>query len=196
MICPLGILCAGLCLLPKIPRLPMLPRVLISVQHLPLRSKAFSLVIAFLTPLADLIHLVVALLLIDAFTSIYYQMSKAAEKAGPGKKWWAALMVIESARLRRTLEKMFFYVLTLIVFYAFELLVLQLAPAEPERLQLFSMTNIAAALIGMVELTSIASNVSRITGNPIFNRIARIFGIKVNQQLDLHENNTQHRPDN
>lgn len=174
----------------------MLSRTMMSVQQLPLHSKALSVVIAFLTPLADLIHLVVALLLIDAFTSIYYQMQKAAEQVPARIRLKTALMVIESARLRKTLEKMFFYVLTLILIYAFELLVLQLAPADPQRVQLFSMTNIAAALIGMVEITSITSNVSRITGNPIFQRIAGIFSKKVTHQLDLHEKNSQHETDN
>lgn len=173
----------------------MLSRTMFSVQQLPLHSKALSLIIAFLTPLADLIHLVVALLLIDAFTSIYYQMQKAAGQAPAHMRLKTAFLVIESARLRKTLEKMFFYVLTLILIYAFEILVLQLAPADPERVQLFSMTNIAAALIGMVELTSITSNISRITGNPIFQRITSLFGKKVTHQLDLHEKHSQHETD-
>jgi hypothetical protein len=51
----------------------------------------------------------------------------------------------------------------------------------------FSITNIATVLIGIVEMTSIASNVSKITGNPIFNKIVSIFKRKAEQKMEIEE---------
>jgi len=165
----------------------MTEKYLTSVTQLSLPAKLLALFTSFIAPLATLIHVIILLLIVDAITSIYYQMKLAANSAQKGKKTITALKVIESGKLRKTLEKMFFYVLILIVFYSFDTYVLQIKPISPEAIYTFSITNLSGVLISMVELTSIASNVSKITENPVFDRIIKLFSKKVDKKFELDE---------
>ena len=168
----------------------MFEKYLLNIQSLSWSSKFIAIVGAFIAPLASLIHVIIALLLVDAVTSIYYQMSNAAQgKKTTRERMSARFHVIESSRLRKTLEKMFFYVLMIIVFYSFDLYVLKIKPLDEVSLHTFSITNLSAVLIAIVEMTSIAANVSKITGNPIFNRIVKIFSKKANKQFDIEDEN-------
>lgn len=99
-----------------------------------------------------------------------------------------ALRVVESGKLRKTLEKLFFYILILIVFFIFDLFILKVSPISENAINTFSITNIATVLICIVEMTSIASNVSKITGNPIFNKIVAIFKRKAEQKMEIDDN--------
>lgn len=165
----------------------MIERTVQTINGFPMSIKFFSVLVAFLAPLAGLIHVIIGLLLVDMITSVYYQMKLAASEAKKGQKFSASLNVIESGKLRKTLEKMFFYVLILIVFYSFDLFVLQIKPISPEAIYTFSVTNLSAVLISLVEMTSIAANVSKITGNPVFDRIIKIFSKKVDKKFELEE---------
>lgn len=149
--------------------------------------KALSIIIAFLAPLSGLIHVIIGLLIVDMITSVYYQMKIAASKVVKGKRTKAAFQVIESGKLRKTIEKMFFYVLTIIVFYSFDTYVLQIKPISSDAIYTFSVTNLSAVLISLVEMTSIAANVSKITGNPVFDRIIKIFSKKVEKKFEIEE---------
>jgi hypothetical protein len=165
----------------------MIERTILTIQNLSWPIKIGSIILAFLAPLAGLIHVIIGLLLVDMVTSIYYQMKIAAEKAEKGKRTSTALRVIESGKLRKTIEKMFFYVLVIVVFYSFDLYVLQIKPISSDAIYSFSITNLSAVLISVVEMTSIAANVSKITGNPIFDRIMNLFAKKVNKKFDIEE---------
>ena len=150
--------------------------------------KLFSIVISFLAPLASVIHVVLILLLVDAITSIYYQMKMESKKhSGFIVKFKKSIQVIESGKLRKTLEKMFFYIMILIVFFLFDTYILRLTKTEVNAIYTLSITNIAAVLICIVEMTSIASNVSKITGNPIFNKIVSVFKKKAEQKMEIDE---------
>jgi hypothetical protein len=151
-------------------------------------SQIFAIAISFLAPMANVIHVVVFLLIIDALTSIYYQM-KLATKGMKGflNSIIKACKVVKSGKLRRTLEKLFFYILILITFYIFDFFILKVIPIAENMISTFSITNIATVLIGIVEMTSIASNISKITGNPIFNKIVSIFKRKAEQKMEIDE---------
>ncbi|MDP2234956.1 MAG: phage holin family protein [Bacteroidales bacterium] len=165
----------------------MIQRTLMTIETMSFPAKIFALAIGFLSPLSALIHVILALLLVDMITSIYYQMKLAVEKAERGKRTWAAFKVVESAKLRKTIEKMFFYVVVIIVFYSFDLVLLKIQPLNEDSIVTVSITNLSAVLIALVEMTSIASNVSKITGNPIFNKITSIFSKKVNKKFEIDE---------
>lgn len=165
----------------------MIDKTVNTISNLSVPAKVFSLLLSFIAPLASLIHVIVLLLFVDAITSIYYQMKIAGSKAERGKRISTAIKVIESGKLRKTIEKMFFYVLTIIVFYSFDLYVLQIKPISENSIYTFSITNLSAVLISLVELTSIASNVSKITDNPIFNRVVSLFSKKVEKKFDIEE---------
>jgi hypothetical protein len=167
----------------------MIQKLLFNVANLNWLSQLFAIFIAFIAPISSVIHVVIFLLIIDALTSIYYQMKEATKNT---IGFWACLIkafrVIESGKLRKTLEKLFFYILILIVFYVFDLIILKVAPVSENTISTFSITNIAAVLIAVVEMTSIAANVSKITGNPIFNKIVSIFKRKAEQKMEIEEN--------
>jgi hypothetical protein len=165
----------------------MIQRTIMAIETMSFPAKIFAVAIGFLSPLAALIHVILALLVVDMMTSIYYQMKLAAEKAERGKRTWAAFRIIESEKLRKTIEKMFFYVMVIIVFYSFDLVLLKIQPLDHDAIVTISITNLSAVLIALVEMTSIASNVSKITGNPIFNKITSIFAKKVNKKFEIDE---------
>lgn len=165
----------------------MIERTLQTMNSFTWEIKALSVIIAFLAPLSGLIHVIIGLLVVDMFTSVYYQMKSAAAKVKKGQRFKASIQIIESGKLRKTLEKMFFYVLILIVFYSFDTYVLQIKPISPEAIYTFSVTNLSAVLISLVEMTSIAANVSKITGNPVFDRIIKIFSKKVDKKFEIEE---------
>lgn len=170
----------------------MLERVLINIQALSWPAKLFSIALSFLAPLASLIHVILALLIVDAITSIYYQMKNVSKSDLTRRQRISArIKVIESAKLRKTLDKMFFYILMIIVFYSVDLYVLKVKPLDKVSIHTFSITNMSVVLIALVEMTSIASNVSKITDNPIFDRILRIFSKKVNKQYDIDDDDAK-----
>jgi hypothetical protein len=166
----------------------MVTKLMYSVANLNWFAQLFAILIAFLTPIASVIHVVIFLLIVDAITSIYYQMKLATvDKKGFWNCLVSAFKIVESSKLRKTLEKLFFYILILIVFFVFDLFILKVVPTSENTISTLSITNIASVLIAIVEMTSIAANVSKITGNPIFNRIVSIFKRKANQKMEIEE---------
>lgn len=172
-------------------KLEMIERTILTIQNLSWPIKIGSIFLAFIAPLAGLIHVIIALLLVDMITSIYYQMKIASAKALKGRKLKDAIYVIESSKLRKTVEKMFFYVLVIVVFYAVDLYILQVKPISADAIYSFSITNLSAILIAVVEMTSIAANVSKITGNPIFDKIMILFSKKINKKFEIDENDSE-----
>ncbi|MDD4375126.1 MAG: phage holin family protein [Bacteroidales bacterium] len=170
----------------------LLHSILSKMQNLSWQSKAFAFVLTFFAPLYSLLVLISALLLVDMLTSIYYQMREAA-KGGVGSvdKLKRSLHIIQSGKLRKTAEKMFFYSVFILVAYPIDTVVLQIKPLTNvdgiSAISAFSLTNFAALLICLVEITSIAANVTKITGNPVFERIVKLFSKKAHKQLDIEE---------
>lgn len=169
-------------------------KILLIATDMPAGSKIFVLMLSIFAPLKAVIFVILFLVIVDMITSIYYQMQQVRKE----KKFFRHLVlcfrIVESHKLRRTISKLLFYVLSLMAFFLFDVYLLKIKPLEGDVLATFSVTNLAAILIGVTELTSIASNVSKITGNPIFGTIMRIFGNKVNERLNItqqDENNTQ-----
>jgi hypothetical protein len=165
-------------------------------------AKIFAVFIGFISPMASIIHVVVFLLLLDMLTSIYFQIKMNVQKTAPGYKLFylfgfipirisrkviTGFKTIESGKLRHTLEKLFFYIMILIAFFSFDMFILKVVPSADNAINSLSITNIASVLIAIVEMTSIASNVSKITGNPIFNRIVSVFKSKAEKKLEIDQ---------
>jgi hypothetical protein len=154
--------------------------------------KVFLLLMAALAPLTDYIHFLILLLIMDAATSIYYQFkqnvaivlkNKTKKTLGIGERFTILAGTIESRKLRRTVEKLFAYILGIIVCFFFDKIVFQITPLDGEQLSYFSITNVSVVLICSVELTSILANLGKITNNPIYARIIKIFNKKINEQI-------------
>ena len=150
-----------------------------------------SVIFAFLAPLLDFLYIIAFLLVVDMITSIAYQYTIRRKDYS---NWHVALFgdfghstvkgIIESGKLRTTVAKLFFYMLTIICIYWFEIKLIQNAP-EGGIFNLLSITNISAILICSVEIISILENVSQITNNPIFNVLAKLFKKKVEDTTNI-----------
>lgn len=165
-----------------------------TIMFFPWLTKCFFLLLAVLAPIAPYVHFLIFLLVADAITAIYYQFkinkikiarSKCKSvKASNVPDYKILFLTVESRRLRTTFEKLVAYILGIIVCYFFDTIILQITPLQGQTLQYFSVANISVVLICSVELTSILANLSKITRNPIYNTIARIFTKKISDKID------------
>ena len=153
-----------------------------------------AILLATLLPLKDFVYFIVFLLFIDALTSIFYQYT---QRRSDYKNAINALFnIVESGKLRISIIKLFFYVITIITIFWFETTLLQVI-AENDKLQVLSLTNVTAMLICSVEIFSILENVSKITHNPIYSIIANLFkrkieetsGVKIDKNGDKNDEN-------
>lgn len=163
-----------------------------TIMFFPWLTKCFFLLLAVLAPIAPYVHFLIFLLVADAITAIYYQFKINKKKIACSKSVKARnvpdykifFLTVESRRLRTTFEKLVAYILGIIVCYFFDTIILQITPLQGQTLQYFSVANISVVLICSVELTSILTNLSKITRNPIYNTIARILTKKFSDKID------------
>lgn len=154
--------------------------------------KIITLLLASLAPLADYVHFLIFLLLVDALTSIYYQYKiklKAVKKISNTEldfriRVFTLAQTIESGKLRKTVEKLVSYVLAFIVAFFFDKYALQISPLQGGLLTYFSLANVTVLLVCSVEVTSIFANLSKITSNPIYNTILKILTRKIDNKID------------
>lgn len=144
------------------------------ILDIPVLTKAFAVLLCYFAPVKLIIHALIVFLIIDAITSIYYQYSENIKNNIKKHRWLVFCATIESSKLRRTLEKLVCYVLSLMVVFMFDTIFLKITPANLDTIKTFSLTNASAILIGLVEITSILSNISKITRNPVFNKILQV----------------------
>ena len=166
-------------------------KTVITIHHQPAIVKLCCVILALLAPLAQYIHFLIFLLFVDAATSIYYQYKLSLNKLYDSEinvtlkiRLLAFFNTIDSGRLRRTFEKLVAYVTGIIVCFLFDKIALQIKPLEHGALTYFSVANIAVVLIMSVEVTSILANLSKITRNPIYLKIIKIFNSKINDKLN------------
>jgi len=163
-------------------------RKIISIAtDMPATSKLLVVLLSVFAPLKAVVHVIIFLVILDMITSIYYQMQQQQKDKNFLAHLLTCIRVIESHKLRRTISKLFFYVMALMAFFLFDFYLLKIKPLEHDVLVSLSVTNLAAILIAVTELTSISSNISRITNNPIFNTIMKIFNKKINDKLNIDE---------
>ncbi len=157
-------------------------------KKLPTESKLFLLLLSVFAQLKAVILILVFFVLLNMFTSIYYQILKLPKASCFSQRINDIISVIDSHKLRHTVNKLLFYILALFAFYLFDVFLLKIKPLDNYMLVTFSLTNLASLLICISELSSIATNISKITGNPIFLLIMRIFSKKVDERLNINQN--------
>lgn len=165
-----------------------LSKIMITLNKLPFLTRVTVLLLSLFAPLRDVIHVIIFLVFVDMIASIYVQMQSCEKTTGFFKHVVKCFSVIESHKLRRTVSKMFFYVLTMAAFYVFDVYILHVHPLGSDTLLTFSITNIAAILICVTELTSITANISKITNNPIFLTIMKLFNKKLKDNYNIDPN--------
>lgn len=152
--------------------------ILQNIIQLSIPAKIFAMLFAFLLPLQTITYWIIFLLVSDAVISIYKQFKDAlidarTKSQQKPSKYRTLLRIIDPDKLKKTLEKMVFYVIMIIIIFVFELIVLQLEH-HPDKLLQGSITNIAAGMISFVEITSISKKITQITNNAIFERLAEL----------------------
>lgn len=154
--------------------------------------KVVLFVAAALAPLQDYVHFLIALLLTDVATSIYAQYEDNIAKVIESKpnfhinahtRFLILLGTVESKKARKTVEKFFSYILGFILCYFFDLVVLRITPLVVNKLNYFSVTNIAIVMICSVEMISVLANLGKITKNPIFEKLIKIFSSMIADKI-------------
>lgn len=156
----------------------LLTKTLTSISSTKWYSFIITTVLSMLAPLQTYIYLMILILVVDAVTSIYYQFRQ--NRPHYDSVFSTFMHTVESNKLRITVEKMFFYIAGIIVVYLFESILLKNIPVDGI-FDVLSVTNVAAMLICSIEIYSILENISKITNNPLWLRIANIIKKKVDE---------------
>lgn len=103
-------------------------------------TKLFMIGIAYFSPIATLIYVVLLFIFIDFLTGMYASYKRKEP--------------IISNKLRKTIEKFVFYSLAIVCSHIF----------QTEIMDFISLTNVVAGFITSIELISIYENIRSITG--------------------------------
>lgn len=170
------------------------------IYYQPTTFKIGAVILAALVPITVFIQFLVILLALDALTSIYYQYKEkmrktpGSEKASFTIRFVIFAKTIESSKLHTSLEKLVAYIIVLFVGALADYLILSpnsaLAKLTSGNIAInfltntvgFSLTGVAVVFTSSVEIISIFANLSKITKNPVYLRIAKILN-KRNEKL-------------
>lgn len=113
--------------------------------------KLFLLAIAYFTPIAEMVIVMLIFLMLDTISGIWASLKK-------GEK-------LESHKLRKTVYKIVWYTVTVMLSWMME---------KTFSLTWTSLSSLVCGFICFVELKSIFENVTRITNEPVFLKILKI----------------------
>jgi phage-related holin len=137
-------------------------------------TKIAILVIAYFTPIAEMVHVMLIFLALDMISGIW-----ASVKAG---------QKIKSHKLRQTVYKFLWYTIAVMTSWMME---------KTFNLSLLNLACVTAGFICFVELKSIFENITRITGDPVFMRILKTFKHKGSETIrDIVEDDDNNTTDN
>jgi len=145
-----------------------------------LSSKFFYLlgvISAFFADIQMLLIMIICLCFVDLITAIIRTFRESEEKGALSK-----VKAVKSRKLRRTFIKMFLYLMFIMCCY--------LLPVACFGTDLY-MAEIAGATLGIVELKSIAENMSFITGNDGFTRAFK----KIRKIIEEHISGKMENPE-
>ena len=152
-------------------------------------AKLCCLVLSFFAPFSSTIYFLILLVLMNDFSSIWFQSHFALRNVkGFRKKLHKFFHILEAFKFSRTLEKFLFYTITITVLFYFDTLVLHTLPLNFNGFDSFSLASIAALLISISELTTILKNISKITSIPI---LSKIMSILSSSNKSLFKKNTK-----
>lgn len=154
----------------------MLTKIICSFGSLnSLLTKAGILFISYFTPISEMIHVMLIFLALDTISGIWASL-KEGEK-------------LQSNKLRKTVYKFLWYTVAVMLSWMME-----------KTFSVMDWTNLASIVAGFicfVELKSVFENITRITGDPLFLRIIKIFKKKSQETLgDITEDDDKIDPCN
>ncbi len=113
-------------------------------------TKLAILFIAYFTPIAEMVHVMLIFLAVDTISGVWASIKEGHR--------------VESAKLRKTVLKFLWYTVAVITAWMME---------HTFKLAWTSLAGITAGFICFVELKSIFENITRITNEPVFERILK-----------------------
>jgi len=146
--------------------------------------KFLPFLLSYFAPIAAIIHVMLVFILIDLLSGIWaYVKSRECEKL-TNKEFnvfkrftiyiWFVWFCIESKKLRKTLTKMFWYMVSVMMAHMLEITF---------SLQFLHLAQIVGGFICMVEIKSVFENITKITNEPVFMRIYKLFEKKANAAI-------------
>lgn len=127
---------------------------------------AFTFLLSYFAPIATIIHVMLIFILIDCISAIW-----AAKKNNE---------LIESRKMRKTVIKMFWYISAVIMAHMMEVTF---------NLQFAHLAQITGGFVCMVEIKSVFENITKITNEPVFLKIYKLFEKKAKDSINLNNEN-------
>lgn len=134
-------------------------------------AKVFILIIAYFSPIREVVHVMLIFLFIDTVSGIWASL-KQGER-------------LQSKKLRKTVYKFLWYTVAVMIAWMME---------KTFALGWTNMANIVGGFICFVEIKSIFENITRITDEPVFMKILKLFrkkGAETISELDEPEKPTE-----
>jgi hypothetical protein len=138
----------------------MIPENVLACSLQSLLTKIAILLIAYFTPIAEMVHVMLIFLALDTISGIWASL-KAGQK-------------LESHKLRKTVYKFLWYTVAVMVSWMME---------KTFEMTWSHLSALTSGFICFVELKSIFENITKITGDPVFMRILKTFKHKSSETL-------------
>lgn len=126
-------------------------------------TKIFFFIISYFAPISTIIHVMLVFIFFD-FVSGVWASCKNKEK-------------IESKRMRKTITKIIWYIVAIFMAHMMEVTF---------SLQFLHLAQIVGGFICMVEIKSVFENITKITNEPIFMKIYKLFEKKAKDNFDIN----------
>jgi len=142
-------------------------------------TKAFIFLIAYFTPIAEMVHVMMFFILLDTISGIWASVKIECDKDKETYKdskckppsWFSK---VESHKLRKTVYKFVWYTIAVMTSLMME---------KTFHLAWTSLSSIVGGFICFVELKSIFENITVITNDPIFMRILKVIQKKGSETI-------------
>jgi len=168
-----------------------IPDTIAKFEHISFKAKIAAFFTAFLTPLYDMMLVLVLFLVLDMVTSLYAQIKRKKERCiakqietQECKRYFfkSIWRTIDPNKLPRTIEKIFSYAVAMIVCFILDYYILRTEMGADGRLYAISISNMVYIVILVTEAISILRNLGSITDNAVFNQIIKILVKKTNTE--------------
>ena len=142
------------------PKRIMIPESIYAISSSQIWSKLTILFVAYFTPIAEMVHVMLIFLAIDTIAGIWASLKE-------GNK-------LQSSKLRKTVFKFLWYTIAVMLAWMME---------HTFKMSWSNLACLTAGFICFVELKSIFENITRITNEPIFRRILNLLKKKSSSSI-------------
>lgn len=147
-------------------------------------AKILAFIMAYFAPVSTIIHVMLIFILIDLISGIWADIKQKQlliikkEQFNPVVRLYLHIVFIfeciESYKLRRTITKAIWYTVAVLMAHMME---------KTFSLQFMHLVNFIGCFICLIEVKSVFENITKITNEPIFMKIYKIFAKKADIKL-------------